>query len=69
MDAPELLFERAAADTSTAYEAHIELARLLVTQSRYAAALKSIDSAIALNPSDSLKTYREALQQTLSATE
>jgi tetratricopeptide (TPR) repeat protein len=68
-DTAELLFERAAADMSTAYEAHIELARLQVAQSRYADALKSIDSAVSLNPSDSLTTYREALQQTLFASE
>jgi tetratricopeptide (TPR) repeat protein len=68
-ESAELLFERATAHSETAYEAHIELARLLVAQSRYADALKSIDSAVALNPSDSLSTYREALQQTLSASE
>lgn len=65
----ELLFERAATDSSTAYEAYVELARLHVSASRYADALKAIDSALALNPTESLKTYREALQQTLAASE
>ncbi len=68
-DSAELLFERATADDSTAYEAHIELARLHVSQSRYADALKSTDAALALNPTESLRTYREALQKTLAASE
>lgn len=68
-DSAELLFERATADDSTAYEAHIELARLHVTQSRYALALKSIDSALARNPTEDLRAYRRALQQTLEASE
>jgi len=68
-DSAELLFERATADDSTAYEAHVELARLHVSQSRYADALKSIDAAIALNPTEDLRSYRTALQQTLEASE
>ncbi len=65
----ELLFERATADDSTAYEAHVELARLHVSQSRYADALKSIDTALAINPTDDLRNYRQALRQTLAASE
>jgi tetratricopeptide (TPR) repeat protein len=68
-DSAELLFERAASDPLTAYEAHIGLARIHVSQSRYADALKAIDAALAINPSETLRTYREALQQTLSASE
>jgi tetratricopeptide (TPR) repeat protein len=68
-DSAELLFERATTDSSTAYEAHIELARLHVSQSRYADALKSTDAALALNPTEALRTYREALQQILAASE
>ena len=68
-DSAELLFERATADHSTAYEAHIELARLHVSQSRYAAALKSTDAALALNPTEALRNYRAALRQTLAAAE
>lgn len=67
--AAELLFERATADDSTAYEAHIELARLHVSQSRYPEAMKSTDAALALNPTEALRTYREALVQTISASE
>jgi tetratricopeptide (TPR) repeat protein len=67
--AAELLFERATADPATAYEAHVELARLHVSESRYAEALKSIDAALALNPTDNLRTYRAALQKTLDASE
>ena len=67
--AAELLFERATADPSTAYEAHVELARHHVSQSRYADALKSIDKALSLSPSESLRSYRAALQQALAATE
>ena len=65
----ELLFERATADDSTAYEALVELARLHVSQSRYADALESIDAALAINPTDELRNYRQALQQTLAASE
>jgi tetratricopeptide (TPR) repeat protein len=68
-DTAELLFERATIDPDTAYEAQIELARLHVSQSRYTDAMKSIDAALALNPTESLRTYREALQQTLNAAE
>ncbi len=68
-ESAELLFERATADDSTAYEAHIELARLHVSQSRYADALNSIDSALGINPTEQLRTYRQALQQTVAAAE
>lgn len=64
-----LLLERATADPSTAYEAYIALARLQVSQSRYAAALKSIDAALTLNSTETLRTYRAALQNTLEATQ
>jgi len=66
-DSAELLYERAAIDPAAAYEAHIGLARLHVSQSRYADALKAIDSALALNPTEALRSYRTALQQTLEA--
>lgn len=65
----ELLLERATADSASAYEAHLELVRLLVAQSRYAEALKSIDAALALNPTEQLRTYRKALASTASAAE
>ncbi len=68
-DSAELFLERATADQATAYEAHIELARLHVSQSRYTDALKSVDTALALNPTDDLRAYRTALQQTLAASE
>lgn len=67
--AAELLFERATADPATAYEANVEIARLQVSQSRYAEALKSVAAALALNPTESLRTYRTSLQQALSASE
>lgn len=65
----ELLLERATADSTSAYEAHVELVRLLVAQSRYADALKSTDAALALNPTESLQNYRKALAETASASE
>jgi tetratricopeptide (TPR) repeat protein len=68
-DSSELLLERATADTASAYEAHVELVRLLVAQSRYADALKSIDAALALNPTDALENYRKALAATAAAAE
>lgn len=68
-DSAELMFERASADPTTAYEAFVELARLHVSQARYADALAAIDKALALNPTESLRTYRQALQKTLAAAE
>jgi tetratricopeptide (TPR) repeat protein len=65
----ELLLQRATADSTSAYEAHVELVRLLVAQSRYAEALKSTDAALALNPTESLQNYRKALAETASASE
>jgi len=64
-----LLLERATADTASAYEAHVELIRLFVAQSRFAEALKSADAALALNPTESLKSYRKALADTAAAAE
>jgi len=68
-ESAELMFERATADPTTAYEAFVELARLHVSQSHYAEALAAIDKALALNPTESLRTYRQALQKTLAAAE
>ncbi|MGJ8634758.1 MAG: tetratricopeptide repeat protein [Luteolibacter sp.] len=68
-DAAALLLERATADPTIAYEAHIALARLQVSQTRYSEALKSIDSALTLNPTETLRTYRTALQKTLEASQ
>lgn len=68
-ESAELLFERATADTSTAYEAFVELTRLHVSQSRYAEALTAVDKALVLNPTDSLRAYRLTLQKTLAAAE
>ena len=68
-ESAELLFERASADTTTAYEAYVELTRLHVSQNRYAEALTTVDKALALNPTESLRTYRQALQKTLAAAE
>ena len=68
-DSAELLFERASIDPATSYEAHIGLARLHVSQSRYADAVKAIDAALTLRPSDDLRTYREALLNTLEASQ
>lgn len=68
-ESAELMFERATADSTTAYEAFVELTRLHVSQSRYAEALAAIDKALALNPTESLRTYRQALQKTLAAAE
>jgi tetratricopeptide (TPR) repeat protein len=65
----ELLLERATADTLSAYQAHIELVRVFVAQSRYAEALESADAALALNPTESLIQYRKALADTASAAE
>ncbi|MFD2255828.1 tetratricopeptide repeat protein [Luteolibacter algae] len=68
-DSAELLYERATADTTHAYEAHVELVRLHVAQSRYADALKSVDRALELNPTDSLRNYRQSLLKTIAASE
>lgn len=65
----ELLLERATADSISAYEAHVELVRLRVAQSRYADALKSTDAALALNPTEQLTNYRKALAETAAAAE
>lgn len=68
-ESAELFLERATVDPTTAYEAFVELARLHVSQSRYAEALTAIDKALALNPTESLRIYRQALQKTLAAAE
>ncbi|MFK7850539.1 MAG: tetratricopeptide repeat protein [Akkermansiaceae bacterium] len=69
LGAAELLFERATADSTTAYEAFVELARLHVSKSRYTEALKAVDSALALNPTEDLQTYRTALESTVAASQ
>lgn len=68
-ESAELLLERASADPKTAFESHVELTRLHVAQTRYKEALKSLDSALAIQSTESLRTYRIALQNTLSASE
>jgi tetratricopeptide (TPR) repeat protein len=68
-ESAELFLERASSDPTTAYEAFVELARLHVSQSRYAEALAAIDKALALNPTENLRTYRQALHKTLAAAE
>ncbi len=68
-ESAELLLERASADPETAYEAHVELTRLHVSQTRYKEALQSLDAAIAIQSSENLRSYRMALINTLSASE
>ncbi|WP_411826903.1 tetratricopeptide repeat protein [Luteolibacter sp. AS25] len=63
----ELLLERAVTDVSTAYEANVELARLMVAAQRYDSALEAVDAALELKKSEQLTRYREALANTLSA--
>ena len=68
-DSAELLFERATADDAIAFEAYTELARLHVSQSRYADALKATDAALALNETEQLRNYRRSLADLVSASE
>ncbi len=68
-DSAELLLERAAADSASAYEARVELVRLHVSQGRYVEALESVDTALRLEPTDQLRRYRKALQQMVEASE
>ena len=68
-ESAELLLERATADPKTAFESHVELTRLHVAQARYQEALSSLDSALNLRNNESLRSYRIALQHTLSASE
>lgn len=65
----ELLLERATAEATSAFDAFVELTRLHVSQGRYGDALEALDAAIALNGTPELVAYREALKQTLLASE
>lgn len=66
-DLAEVLFERATASEEVAVEAWIELARLHVDAARYARALEAIDEALARQPTDELRAYRESLAQLAEA--
>lgn len=67
LSSAELLLERATTDLANAYEAHVELARLRVSQQRYQSALESVDAAIEIRGSEQLSRYRAAISNTLSA--
>lgn len=65
--AAELIYERAAADSNWAFEAHDGLTRLRASQGRYEAALKSLDKALQIQSDSRLQEYRKALVRTLEA--
>ncbi len=67
IDAGEILLERATADELTALEAWIELARLRVSQERYAKALEAVDSALDREETAELRAYRESLARLAEA--
>lgn len=67
VDEGELLLERATADDLTALEAWIELARLRVSQERYAKALEAVDSALTRQETSELRAYRESLARLAEA--
>lgn len=63
----ELLLERATVDPLSAFDAWVELARLRVSEDRYAGALEAVDAAIGIEPSDALQAYRESLTRLVEA--
>ncbi|MFC7338329.1 tetratricopeptide repeat protein [Haloferula chungangensis] len=63
----ELYFERATAVEESAVDAWVALARLKVEDSRFGAALKAVDRALALRPGGDLQTYRDSLEKLVDA--
>jgi tetratricopeptide (TPR) repeat protein len=57
-----MLFERAEKIPSTQYRALIEHGKMLVAQKRYKTALKQLEAALELQPSESLEKYVSAVQ-------
>ncbi len=62
-----LLLERATAVEEIAADAWVEIAKLRVAESRFGAALKAVDEALALRPGGSLENYRKSLAKLADA--
>jgi len=56
-----LLLERAATDPEAEVEARLELARLHIRENRYEAAVESVERALALDPREEIRQYRDSL--------
>ena len=65
----EMLLQQAARIEGSAYESQVELAKLYVATTRYPDALAQLDKAIKARPSESLETYRSAIQDLSKAAE
>lgn len=65
----EMLLQQAARIEGSAYESQVELAKLYVAITRYRDAIVQLDKAIKARPSESLETYREAIQDLADAAE
>jgi predicted Zn-dependent protease len=63
----ETLLQRATADSLSAFDAWIELARLRVSGDRYAGALEAVDAALEIETSTELQAYRESLARLVDA--
>jgi len=65
----EMLLQQAERIEASAYEAEVELAKLYVGMTRYRDAVKQLDKALKITPSESLKNYRAAVNHLAEAAE
>ena len=65
----EMLLQQAERIEASAYEAEVELAKLYVGMTRYRDAVKQLDKALKITPSESLKSYRAAVNHLAEAAE
>ncbi|BDS08308.1 hypothetical protein NT6N_33480 [Oceaniferula spumae] len=63
----EMLLQQAARIEGSEYEARVELAKLHVSGNRYEEALKQLDLALKIRPSEAVTSYRNAIEKLAEA--
>lgn len=65
----EMLLQQSSRIEGSSHEAYVELAKLYVATTRYRDAVDQLDKALKLRPSESLETYRAAVEALAEAAE